>query len=142
MLNVVSEKKIYKVDSSVIISYLLKTEVYSDRAKILWGKILEHKILCYQPSITLLEISSAIKRRTNNHKLVNCVIKELSRLTHFQSIELNEKRLMDSIELSLQYGLKSLDSIYIQVANEFKTEFITFDKEIISKLSLNNYADG
>lgn len=76
MLNVASEKKVYTLDSSVIISYLLKDEIYSDRAKIIWGKILEHKILCFQPSITLLEIASAIKRRTNNHKLVNNVIKE------------------------------------------------------------------
>lgn len=142
MLNVASEKKVYTVDSSLIISYLLKDEIYSDRAKIIWGKILECKILCFQPSITLLELASAIKRRTNNHKLVNNVIKELNRLTHFKSIELNKKRLMDSIEISLQFGLKSLDSIYVQVATEFNTEFITFDKEIISKLNFKNYADG
>jgi predicted nucleic acid-binding protein len=49
---------------------------------------------------------------------------------------------MDSIEISLQFGLKSLDSIYVQVATEFNTEFITFDKEIISKLNFKNYADG
>lgn len=142
MLNVASEKKVYTVDSSLIISYLLKDEIYSDRAKIIWGKILECKILCFQPSITLLELASAIKRRTNNHKLVNNVIKELNRLTHFKSIELNKKRLMDSIEISLQFGLKILDSIYVQVATEFNTEFITFDKEIISKLNFKNYADG
>ncbi len=142
MLNVASEKKVYTIDSSLIISYLLKDEIYSDRAKIIWGKILERTILCFQPCITLLEIASAVKRRTNNHKLVNNVIKELNRLTHFKSIELNKKRLMDSIEISLQFGLKSLDSIYVQVATEFNTEFITFDKEIISKLNFKNYADG
>lgn len=142
MLNVASENKILTVDSSVIISYLLKDETFSDIAKVIRGKILEHKIQCIQPSITLLEISSAINRRTNNHKLVNNFIKEINSLTHFKSIELNKRRLMDSIGLSLKFGLKSLDSIFVQVATEFNTEFITFDKEIISKLNLKNYIDG
>lgn len=142
MLNVASENKILTVDSSVIISYLLKDEVFSDIAKVIWEKILEQKIQCIQPSITLLEISSALKRRTNNHKLVNNFLKEINSLTHLKNIELNKKRLMDSIGLSLQFGLKSLDSIYVQVATEFNTEFITFDKEIISKLNLKDYTDG
>lgn len=134
-----NDKKQLTIDSSVIVSYLLKNEEYSTAAMGIWERVLVDKIRCFQPSICLVEISSAIKRRTSNNELVNHVLKELRRLSHVKFIELNDNRILKTTELIKEYGLKSLDSIYLAVSLEFNTELITFDKEIIRKINLKNY---
>lgn len=125
------------LDSSVIISYLIETEIYSNLAKNIWEFVIQNEIRIILPYTILIEIVSAISRRTQNSSLVKEVENSLLNLQLIPFVELNKNRTAKVCSSARKYGLRGMDVIIVQVSEEFKAQLITFDKEIINKLNLN-----
>lgn len=134
----VNNKLNVTIDSSIIVSYLLKFESHSSIAERIWNKVLLDQYECFEPITCLVEISSAVYRRTKNRKLAFDVKTEIELLPNFNLVEITKQRTQASINLALKYGLRSMDSFFVQVSEEFDTKLLTFDKELIDKLKLEN----
>ncbi|GBD91978.1 PIN domain protein [bacterium BMS3Abin04] len=130
-------RKPVTLDSSVIISYLIETEINSNLAKNIWEFVVQNEIRIILPYTILIEIVSAIGRRTQNSSLAKEVENSLLNLPLIRFIELNKSRTAKVCNSARKYGLRGMDAIIVQVSEEFKTQLITFDKEIINKLNLN-----
>jgi len=133
----IDTKRPVTLDSSVIISYLIETEIYSNLAKNIWEFVIQNEIRIILPYTILIEIVSAISRRTQNSSLVKEVENSLLNLPLIRFVELNKSRTAKVCNSARKYGLRGMDAIIAQVSEEFKTQLITFDKEIINKLNLN-----
>ncbi len=65
------------IDSSIIISSLLKTEVRHEEASAIWDKVLSGEYAAVMPYSVLVEVVAAIRRRTGSESLAVTVQKEM-----------------------------------------------------------------
>ncbi|MFH1196298.1 MAG: type II toxin-antitoxin system VapC family toxin [bacterium] len=137
MLKEINRSSVLTIDSSVIISYLMKTENGSKEAERIWMKVLKEEVKCIEPMTVLVEVASAIQRRTGNSELANTIINELLQLKNITYVDFTKSRALKAMDISLRFGVRGMDSIFIQVSEEFNTKLITFDNDIINRVGLN-----
>jgi predicted nucleic acid-binding protein len=122
------------LDSSVIVSGLLIFEPrYQESVRIL-KKVFEGEYLAILPSIVLVEVVSAIKRRTNSEILALKVKEKLLNSKFIEFVDVNFKIMNESAELAAKLGLRGMDTIIVEVSRENNSKLITYDKEILEKL--------
>lgn len=127
------KNKSYTLDSSVIVSYILKDESNSYQAKELLNNIAENESKIIIPTTVLVEIVSAVKRRTGSSELAERILEHFSNAPGFIYIEINLQNVIKSSQIAVKYGLRGMDSLIVQISEEYKTELITFDLEIQEK---------
>jgi len=121
------------VDSSVIISSLLKNETRHKEALVIWENILKGKSFAILPVSVLVEVVAAIKRRTGSEELASAIKKELISLDTISFVILDDTAAIEAADIAAKTGLRGMDAIVVQVAKEFETELITFDEEMMRK---------
>lgn len=124
------------IDSSVFIASLVKSENNFSEANKIINKVIEGSVYVIIPWSVLVEVVSAIMRRTNSVELAEYIREFLLMLDNIEFIELNRYRSIQASKIGMQGKLRGMDSIIIQVAQEFKTKLITFDTE------MKNYYDN
>ena len=127
------KNKSYTLDSSVIVSYILKDESNSHQAEELLNNIAENDSKIIIPTTVLVEIVSAVKRRTGSSKLAERILDDFSNAPGFIYIEINLQNVIKASQIAIKYGLRGMDSLIVQISEEYKTELITFDLEIEEK---------
>lgn len=127
------KNKSYTLDSSVIVSYILKDELNSLQAEKIFNSISENESQVIIPLSVLVEIVSAIKRRTGSSELAEQILKNFSNAPGFMFVEINIKTTIEASQIAIKYGLRGMDSLVVQISEEYKTELITFDREIEEK---------
>ncbi len=127
------KNKSYTLDSSVIVSYILKDESNSYQAKELLNNIAENESKIIIPTTVLVEIVSAVKRRTGSSELAERILEHFSNAPGFIYIEINLQNVIKASQIAVKYGLRGMDSLIVQISEEYKTELITFDLEIQEK---------
>ena len=70
------------------------------------------------PYIVLVEVVSAIRRRTGSKNLAEIVWKNLENMDNFYFIEFIRSRARESASISVETGLKGMDSIVVQIAHK------------------------
>jgi len=121
------------VDSSVIISSLLKNEARHKEALAIWEGILKGKSFAIMPLSILVEVVAAIKRRTGSEELAVAIKKELVSTNNVSFVILDDKAAIEAADIAAKTGLRGMDAIVVQVAKEFDTELISFDEEMMKK---------
>ena len=121
------------LDSSVIISYLIDEEIHRKKNEQIWNKLFLENSLVIIPNIVLVEVVSAIKRRTGSDKTAKNVKELILTTRQFQIVELTNDLSLRATDISIKYGLRGMDAILAATSEEFKTELITYDNEIIQK---------
>lgn len=121
------------VDSSVIISSLLKNESRHKEAFAIWENILKGKSFAIMPLSILVEVVAAIRRRTGSVELAAEIKKELIGTGNISFVILDDKAAIEAADIAAKTGLRGMDAIVVQVAKEFGAELISFDEEMIEK---------
>jgi len=121
------------VDSSVIISSLLSHESRHKEAIKIWNEVLAGKSFAVMPNSVLVEVVAAIKRRTGSEELALDVKKQLLNIKTASFVMIDDILADNAADLAAKTGVRGMDAIVIQVAKEFKTKLISFDKEMMKK---------
>jgi predicted nucleic acid-binding protein len=134
---VIKEKKTTKkvtLDSSVIVAYLLKGDKNNAEASLIWEQIAKNYIEVIIPVTVLIEISAAIRRRTELKELSKDIYSSLLKIPSINFIDLDIFRSRKTVDIAAEFGLRGMDAIVVQVSKEFGTELITFDKEMLNRV--------
>ncbi|MCR4319380.1 MAG: type II toxin-antitoxin system VapC family toxin [Candidatus Brocadiaceae bacterium] len=121
------------VDSSIIISSLLKNEPRHKEALLIWEDVMKGKCFVINPFSVLVEVVAAIRRRTGLASLAMEVKKELIDTENVSFVILDDKSAIEAAEIAAKTGLRGMDALVVQVAKEYNSELISFDKEMMRK---------
>ncbi len=124
------------IDSSVVIASLLKNESRHKEALSIWQKVLTGKQIAIMPYSVLIEVVAAIKRRTGSEELAMEIKDELMSIDSLSFVVLDNEAAEDAADIAAKTGVRGMDAIIIQVAEEYETELISFDKEMIKKYQM------
>ena len=87
------------------------------------------------PYSVLVEVVAGIRRRTGSEELALQVKKELLIADSISFVILDEKSANQAAEIAAQTGIRGMDALVVQVAKEFGSKLISFDKEMIARAS-------
>ncbi len=121
------------IDSSVIISSLLENEPMHKEASAIMDEVLKGNAFAIMPFTILVEVVSAVRRRTGIEDLAAQVKNELTSLENLSFVMLDDKSAMDAAAIAAKSGLRGMDAIVVQVAKEFDARLLTFDEEMKRK---------
>lgn len=121
------------VDSSVIISSLLKNESRHKEAFAIWENVLTGSSYAIMPFSILVEVVAAIRRRTGDEDLAIEIKKELINIPNISFVILDDKAAKKAADIAAKTGLRGMDALVVQVAKEFDSDLISFDDEMIKK---------
>lgn len=121
------------IDSSVIISSLLKTESRHEEALKIWESLLQGQAFAIMPYTILVEVVAAVRRRTGSEELALAVKRELLSIKNISFVILNDKSASEAAKIASKTGLRGMDAIVVQVAKEYGTELVTFDEEMMKR---------
>jgi len=123
------------IDSSVIVSTLLANEPRHHEAVEIWNDVLVGKCYAIMPYSVLVEVVAAVRRRTGSESLAIEVKKELFLLENVAFVNLDDDAAEKASVLAAKTGLRGMDAIVVQVSLEYNTELVSFDKEMVRKVS-------
>ena len=124
------------IDSSVIISSLLRQKKRHQEACDLWNRVIAGDWFAVMPYSILVEVVAAVRRRTGSETLAKEVQKQLLALDNLSFMPLDDRAAQKAADIAAKTGLRGMDALVIQVAKEFKTELISFDVEMMEKARL------
>ncbi|MCS6903101.1 MAG: PIN domain-containing protein, partial [Candidatus Bipolaricaulota bacterium] len=87
-----------------------------------------------EPYTVLVEIVSAIKRRTKSENLAKKVQNGLLNLGTMYFIGLEAERAKEAAEIAQKTGVRGMDAIVAQTAKEFDASLVTLDENMITRL--------
>jgi predicted nucleic acid-binding protein len=121
------------LDSSVIISSLLKDEPRHKEALKIWESVLAGSNSAVMPYSVFVEVVAAVRRRTGSEKLAREVKHQLLNIETVSFVVLDDRSAEDAADLAAMSGVRGMDALVIQVAKEFDTELVSFDEDMMSK---------
>jgi len=124
------------LDSSVIVSSLLEKEPRHKEAFEIWTTVVSGKYFAIMPYSVFVEVVAAVRRRTGSEKLAREVKLKLLNIETISFVVLDDKSANQAADLAAKTGVRGMDALLIQVAKEFATELISFDEEMMGKLTL------
>jgi len=83
--------------------------------------------------IVPVEVSAAIRRRTGSESLTREVWQHFLRLPSFLFVELTWSRMESAISIAEKTGLRGMDAIVVQVAEETGATLVTLDDEMAER---------
>ena len=124
------------IDSSVIIASLLENEPRHGEALGIWESVIAGRDVAIMPYSVFVEVVAAIRRRTCSEELAYEVKSELLEIENISFVALDQKAAEEAADLAIRTGVRGMDALVMQVAQEFATELITFDDEMIKKAQM------
>ena len=123
------------VDSSVLVSALVKGDVFRPVARRVMEKIFQGHYHAVTSVTVPVEVCGAISKRAGEHKAIlakNQLLKwEKTGLVACS--ELTGDRMEEAAELAIKLRMSGMDAIVVQMAKEKKRALITFDEEMAEK---------
>ena len=125
------------VDSNVFIASLIENDKFHKVGINIIEKMNLEELIFHVSMITPIEVSCAIARRigvkdaTESGEIIQNWIKEKKIAIY----ELNEKRMYEAQNYGTKYKLKGMDAIIVQLTLELNIPLITFDNEIIERVT-------
>jgi predicted nucleic acid-binding protein len=129
----VERKPLSVLDASVILKWFIE-ENYSDKARKIQDDYLAGKINLIVPDLLLYEVSNALRfNRSFSESDIKQVLDSLSEL-RLDVFPVNYELAKSAVKISYNFKLTVYDAIYVSLAIETKSDFITADKEMFEKL--------
>ncbi len=120
------------LDSSVIVAALRDGEPFHFECLRVLRQVREGRHDTVQPLSVLVEVTAAIRRRTGSTDLADRVYRDLRGLGSMRFVELDASRADRAAWLAQRMGLRGMDALVVQVAEEFGSALITLDGEMLS----------
>ena len=124
---------IVTLDSSVIVAALREQEEKHSQCLSLLEKVKNAEHIAIQPYTVLVEVSAAVKRRTSSQRLARLVKELLQNIDTVNFVELEAIRADAASDIAARTGLRGMDAVVVQVAQEFDAALVTLDKEMVRR---------
>jgi len=121
------------LDSSIIIAALREQEEKHKQCIRLLEKIKNAEYFVVEPYTVLIEVVAAIRRRTGSEQLAERVKKDLQRIDSIYFLELESERANEASDIAKKSGMRGMDAIVVQIANEFNAPLVSLDNDMIAK---------
>ena len=95
--------------------------------------VLRADLVIHQPAICLIEVSSALARRTGDSGLATRATADLLRLPGVVMHPIDIAAAMAAADLTAATRLRAADGLYASVAREFGTTLVTLDRELVER---------
>ena len=128
----------FVVDSSVLVASLIPSDQFFSNGVSVVNKILNMRKVATTSVIVPVEVCGAITRRTKDKESADVIRSQMqkwARLGLLELVELNRKRMQEAQELAIKHSIKGMDAIIAQVAKERSLPILTFDRELITRIS-------
>ncbi|MBX3070724.1 MAG: type II toxin-antitoxin system VapC family toxin [Thermomicrobiales bacterium] len=89
--------------------------------------------LFYAPSIFLVEIAAAFRRRTGSAETAAAAVTQIDRDNLFEIYEMDSVLIDRSVEVASGLGLRAADAVYVALAAMLGVPLITWDTEQLSR---------
>ncbi len=123
------------LDSSVIVAALVETEEKHLQCKRLLEMVKDGHFVMIEPYSVFIEVVAAIRRRTGSEDLAKRIGEDLQCISNVYFLELFSSRAEKAAEIAKVSGLRGMDSIVVQIAEEFDAILVTLDGDVIKKSS-------
>jgi len=128
----------FVIDSPVLVSSLIPSDKFFSNGASVVRKILTRRKIACASVIVPVEVCGAIARRTGDRdgaREAGLQMQNWVRLGLLELVDLNRRRMNEAQELAIKLSVKGMDAIVVQVANERSLPLLTFDKELVAKIS-------
>jgi predicted nucleic acid-binding protein len=122
------------IDSSVFIAALRPVEPLHDPCRRLIEQVVEGSYEVFVPYSVLVEVAAAAFRRTGSRHFATTVHKQLLQIPSVHFVDLVKSRASQACELATRLGLRGMDALVLQVAQEMRAALVTLDEEIIAQV--------
>ena len=122
------------LDSSVIVTAIRVQEEHHEACKALLEKVKDGDFVSVQPYTVLVEVGAAIRRRTGSQSLSERVVEDLRGIDSLFFLELDATRAQRAIELAQMSGLRGMDAVIVQIAEEFSATLVSLDFQMMSSV--------
>lgn len=95
--------------------------------------VLRSGVAIHQPAICLVEIASALARRTRDGALAKRAAAELLRLSGVVVHPMDVAAAVSAATLAADTRLRAADGVYASVARQFGTTLVTLDRELVER---------
>ncbi|MFH1562768.1 MAG: type II toxin-antitoxin system VapC family toxin [Nitrospirota bacterium] len=126
-------KTLLVIDSSVFVSAFREVEEKHKECKKLFEMIVEREYISVEPYSVLIEVSAAIKRRTGDKIFAHEVGKGLAEISSIHFFEIVKSRAEKASSIAIEVGLKGMDAIVVQIAEEMGAFLVSLDVEMMEK---------
>ena len=123
------------LDSSVIVTALISQEEEHEECKRILEKVVKGELIIIEPLSVFIEVVAAIRRRTGSAILAEKVGKDLQNIGTAHFLELVNSRAKKAADIAKKTGVRGMDAIVIQIAEEFSIPLVTLDEDIKSRVS-------
>lgn len=121
------------IDSSVFVSALDEKEIHHKESKALFEKVKDGVHIVFEPYTVLVEVVSAIRRKTGDKELARKVKENLLKIDTIKFFEFEKIRANKSADIGVKTGNRGMDAIVVQIAKEFNVPLVTLDGELTEK---------
>jgi predicted nucleic acid-binding protein len=121
------------LDSCVIVAALREQEAMHKECKALLQQVKEGRHRAFESMIVPVEITAAIRRRTDSKRLARQARENLLRLDCFIILALTESRMNSAARIAERISLKGMDAIIAQVSEERGSVLVTLDEEFAER---------
>ncbi len=121
------------LDSSILVAALRTEENKHAACRNLLEKVKNGLLIAVEPYSVLIEVSAAIRRRTNSEELAQRVRIDLKNMGSIHFFEITERRAEEAATLAIKTGVRGMDAIVMQLASEMDAPLVTLDGELENK---------
>ena len=119
------------IDSSVFVAAFREQEQSSREAFELIKRVSSGSVTAIVPVIVIIEVMSAIRRRTGNEALARTIGETMLSWQSLSLIDITVFRMTSVLDIAATSTLSGMDAIIVGVAQEFDVPLVTLDKEIL-----------
>lgn len=120
------------VDANIWVATHMKDEPDHLVARRLVATLIRRGVPIEQPTITLVEVASALRRRGATRAGVERRVAWLAGLRGSAYHDLDLRAAIDAAETAMTTGLRAADAVYLATARHTGATLITFDQELLA----------
>ena len=128
----------YVLDSSVLVASLIPSDKYYNEGTIVVKRLLVSDDVVYGSAIVPVEVCAAVARRTKDKvsaRETRVQIAKWISLGRLHMLYLNAGRMRRAQEIAIEYYVRGMDAIIVQIAEEMKIPLVTFDQPLAERIS-------
>jgi len=134
-LEKIAPPKSVLLDSSVVIKWFRRSEIWRDAAIILRQEYLNGRLLIYVPDLLIFEIANVLRYKPDlNGPQVQEALRSLFDL-QIRIVTISKELINKAIDLAYSQDLTIYDAAFVAMSVNLNIPFITADEKLIQKLS-------
>ena len=118
------------MDASVFVAAYRPAEPHHTESNRVLDLIADGVHEAVSPLTVLVEVAAAIRRRTGSELLGRRAERDIRGLEAAMFVVLNEVRAAAAVRIASTIGLRGMDAVVVQVAQEFGATLVTLDVEM------------